>query len=364
MAVAGAAKGVGWTLAGGVLGVAALLGCNPQPLAGFRPGGGADAGIDGASSACQRSCPDGGCQPIVLASGLDTPYGLVIDDANAYWIGGSAASVDGGPGSAALMKVGLAGGDPVVLASGLNQPVALTLDATNVYWDDAASLQIMGVPKAGGAAFQVATASSSPYGIGIDDRNIYWAQPDAGNIQAVPIHGGAITTVATTVGDRPWELAVTPNYLLYSASSKIGRAPKDGGQQWILTYDDLPGALAIDTTNVYFAAHHAMDPKGVDLEPGVTIEVAAIAGSTPIILASPEFEPGGLTSDGVNLYWTEGGDGAIMAVPVTGGAPVQIVGGQVDPGSIASDCANIYWTNSYGSDGGYGGGTLMKLAKP
>lgn len=364
MAVAGATKGVGRALAGVVLGVAALSGCNSQPLSGGRPPGGADAGLDGATGACRRPiCPDGGCQPVVLATDLQTPYGLVIDAANAYWIDGPSASADAGAGSA-IMKVSLDGGVPVVLASALNNPEALAFDATNVYWTEGGTLRIMGVPKAGGAAFQLAAASTWPYGIGIDDKNIYWTEPYTQNIQAVPIGGGPVTTAATTASE-PWLLAVAHDYLFYSASSSIGRAPRNGGQQWILTYDDLPGALAVDATNVYFAAEHAMDPMGIDLEPGVTIEVAAIEGSTPIILASPEFEPAGLTSDGTNLYWSDGYDGTIMAVPVAGGSPVQVVGGQSSPGSIASDCANLYWTNSHsGSDGTNPLGSLMKVAKP
>lgn len=364
MSVAGATKGEEprGRLVGVVLAVAALSGCEPQPLTGSRSAGGADAGIDGAASACRRSsCPDGGCQPIVLASGLDRPHGLVIDGANAYWAIGWGG--DGNQGSGAIMKVALAGGDPVVLAPGVNSPEALALDATNVYWTNYATDEILGVPKAGGPVFQVAMTPSEPWGIGIDDTNIYWTQPFADNIQSVPIGGGPVTTVATSTGDA-WALAVAGSYLFYSESSAIGRAPKVGGQQWILTYDSAQGALAVDATNVYFSADHAMDPMGVGTEPGVTLEVAAIEGSTPVILASLQNEPEGLVSDGTNLYWTDP-NGTIMAVPATGGDPVLIAGGQSSPADIANDCANLYWTNGgTTSDGTNGAGSVMKLAKP
>ena len=359
--MAGATKGVAGTLVG-VLAIAASSGCKPESL-GFRAPGGADAGIDGAASACQRSsCPDGACRPIVLASGLDTPHGLVIDDANAYWAVGWGG--DGDQGDGAIMEVSLAGGDPVMLASGLNSPEALTLDATNVYWSGYGTFQIMGVPKGGGPAFQVATAPSWPWAIGIDDTTIYWTQPFAGNIQSVPIGGGPVTTVAKSMGD-PWDLAVAGSYVFYSASSSIGRAPKLGGQQWILTYDNASGALAVDATNVYFSASQGMVPMGLGVEPGVTLEAAAIEGATPVILVSLQNEPGGLTSDGTNLYWTDGSNGTIMAVPVTGGAPVLIAAGQSSPGDIANDCANVYWTNGGPhSDGTNAAGSVMKLAKP
>lgn len=344
-------KGMGGTSVGVVLAVAALSGCQPQPLAGFRPARGADAGSDGAAGACRRSsCGDGGCQPIALASGLDNPQGLVIDDVNAYWTVGSG----GNPGEGAIMKVSLAGGDPVVLASGLDSVHSVVLDATNVYWADYENNRIMGVPKIGGAAFLVAATTSNPWAVGIDATSIYWSQPDTNDILAVPIGGGPVTTVAAVM-TRPYDIAVAGSYVFYSASGAVGRAPKLGGQQWILTYDQLPEALAVDDTNVYFGAFQAMEPTP---SPGVTVEVAAIEGSTPVVLASPQIQPGGLASDGTNLYWTDGSDGTIMAVAVGGGESVQVAGGQSSPGYIATDCANVYWTNVGAA------GSVMKLAKP
>jgi hypothetical protein len=280
----------------------------------------------------------------------------VIDDANAYW----ALGWGGIGGSGAIMKVSLASGDPIVLAPGVNSPQALTLDATNVYWSDYSTNQIMGVPKAGGAAFLVAIAPSPPSGIGIDDTNIYWTQPFTSTIQSVPIGGGPVTMVATSMGDA-WNMAVASSYVFYSASSSIGRAPKLGGQQWILTYDSEQGALAVDATNVYFSANRAMDPTP---QPGVTLEVAAIEGTVPVVLASLQNEPEGLASDGTNLYWTSEYDGTIMAVAVGGGDPVQFAGGQSSPGAIATDCANVYWTNAGSeNDSVTSAGSVMKLAK-
>jgi hypothetical protein len=298
---------------------------------------------------------------VVLASGLDRPHGLVIDEANAYWATGWGGN--GTMGSGAIMKVSLAGGDPVLLAPGLNSPEALALDASNVYWTNYATNEILGVPKAGGAVFQVAMAPSEPWGIGIDEASIYWSQPFAGNVQGVPIGGGPVTTVATTPSD-PWDLAVARSYVVYSASTGVGRAPKLGGQQWILTYDQGQGALAVDATSVYFSANKAMIPMGLGMEPGVTLEAAAIEGSTPVVLASLQNQPGGLTSDGTYLYWTNA-DGTIDAVPVTGGDPLQLAAGQTSPGNIANDCLNLYWTKGGTStDGTSATGSVMKLAKP
>ncbi|MHB8595160.1 MAG: NHL repeat-containing protein, partial [Acidimicrobiales bacterium] len=60
-----------------------------------------------------------------FASGQDSPFIIVVDDASVYWTDRAAGTV---------MKEALGGGTPTTLVSGQNQPWALAVDATSVYW--------------------------------------------------------------------------------------------------------------------------------------------------------------------------------------------------------------------------------------
>ncbi len=69
-----------------------------------------------------------------------------------------------------------------------------------------------------------------------------------------------------------------------------------------------------------------------------------IGGGTVTTLASNQNSPDGITSDGVHVFWTVGGDpSAIYSVPVGTGTVNPVVAGQHAPLSVASDGVNIYW---------------------
>ncbi|WP_437951035.1 hypothetical protein WME98_09645 [Sorangium sp. So ce296] len=78
------------------------------------------------------------------------------------------------------------------------------------------------------------------------------------------------------------------------------------------------------------------------------------SGNTIITLASRQWGPIGIKSDGAHVFWVNRGDesgstGQVMRVPVGGGQePTAIATGQPKPLHVAIDDDFVYWTNEGG----------------
>jgi hypothetical protein len=55
-----------------------------------------------------------------------------------------------------------------------------------------------------------------------------------------------------------------------------------------------------------------------------------------------------VASDGVNVYWTDTGNGSVGSVPVGGGSPTPLATGQQTPRRVAFDSQYVYWSNQLG----------------
>ena len=80
------------------------------------------------------------CAPVVRASGLDWPVGIVLDATTAYFI------TSGNEGK--VMSVPLSGGAPTTLAEHQTWPMSIAVDGESVYW--ASNGTIFKVPLGGG----------------------------------------------------------------------------------------------------------------------------------------------------------------------------------------------------------------------
>ena len=81
----------------------------------------------------------------------------------------------------------------------------------------------------------------------------------------------------------------------------------------------------------------------------------ALAGGSPVNLASEQSYPWGIAVDAASVYWTNYHGGEVMKVALAGGSPVTLASTQNGPRRIAVDATSVYWTNN-------GDGTVMKVA--
>jgi hypothetical protein len=230
---------------------------------------------------------------------------LRVDAQNVYWAEIVALQLDGGagykPSSGQISKCPRGSSSPIVLASGQNFPIAIATDATNVYWTNTANT----------------------------------AGPD-GQVMKCAIAG---------CGNNPTLLA--------------------SGQT-------MPGGIAVDATNVYWIN------VGTGAADGAIMSCAISGCGSPTPIATGLATPNEIVVNGTTLYWTNAGtstaatalvhDGTVMSCPVTGcvGAPSILASGQGNPGGLATDGLNLYWAN-FGSgsqqQGESGqGGQVMKCA--
>ena len=155
--------------------------------------------------ACGHNCQGGMCvasmcQPVILASGQNSPQDIAVDGTSVYWVNFGTVTNNNKDGT--VMKVPIAGGTPMQLAGGQTMPRRLVVDATSVYWTASNSTgTVMKVPLGGGATTQLASAQGSPWGVAVDATSVYWTNWGGGTVMKVPLSGGAATQLAS--GQRP-----------------------------------------------------------------------------------------------------------------------------------------------------------------
>ena len=136
--------------------------------------------------------------PTIIASGLNYPWGLVVDSTNAYW---SDQTTGTGNSHQNIRKVGLNGGTITDLATNMDCPFTIAYDSNSIYWAECHSGNIKKVGINGGAVTTLATdAAYSDSGIAVDGTYIYFLNYDGGYvIKKMGINGGAFTNLVSGV---------------------------------------------------------------------------------------------------------------------------------------------------------------------
>jgi len=128
----------------------------------------------------------------ILASGLDSPKGIVVDSTNVYWAEATTGTIK---------RVARGGGTVATLANGLSYPWGIAVDSTNVYWTDQLAGTVNKVVLSGGTPTILASGQNWPEGIALDSANVYWVEYwPYGKVRKVALSGGAVVTLASGLG--------------------------------------------------------------------------------------------------------------------------------------------------------------------
>jgi hypothetical protein len=318
-----------------------------------------------------------GAIPIVLASQQQSPWAIVTDRTNVYWVNLGKNNSNGKQAmpwtDGQIMKYAINGCDerPVILASGRVQPYDLAspsgfaTDGTNVYWSDegdAQSLddsdvtsQLLGCTVMGCENAPHVIGAFYAFSIAMSPTTLYWTNASEQQVLACPIascNSESSLTSFWSGGKSTLGIAADSASLYWSTgNSEVMKCALDGcgstPDVLVSTTSRIavPGLIALGVDNVYFADANA---AGFG-----KIFSCAKAGCSdqPTEFATGLYSPRSIVVDSTNVYWTEAsssadGLGTVRKCRVSGcgNAPETIATGLNNPGGIAVDDQNIYWT--------------------
>ncbi|HEY8088466.1 MAG TPA: hypothetical protein VIF09_11490 [Polyangiaceae bacterium] len=348
--------------------------------AGLTVCGGACVDLQSEASSCGRcghdcgggACDAGTCQPVTLASGLDSPRALTVSGSTVYF------TTHGSSGYVASCPTTGCGSNPTVLTKGLALGAGIAVSGTSIFFAAFGNSQGDGGYAGNGAfscstmgcaqATPLASSPGNPVGITTDGAFVYWNDSSLGQILSCAAGGcGGVPTVITSGQSSPWYGVAVDASSAYVYWTGRGDGTVDRcdlpacakGALPIATGRAGPFDLAVDATSVYFTSY---DPNSPMNPASGTVESCAVTGCSGghVIFAGQQVTPVGIAVDDSAVYWANNGDGTIASCPKSGcpsAGPMQLAASQSGPFLVALDTGFVYWTNT-------SGGTVMRVAKP
>ena len=243
----------------------------------------------------------GGGATVTLASGQDTPRGLIIDDTYVYFANYSNVG--------SVQRVPKSGGAaPTVVAANQYYPYRMAVNGTTLFFtNDSTGGNVSSVAKGGGPVTVVAASQSSPRGIAVDATNVYWSTYQ--QVESMLTGGGGLVKVSMA---EEFPFALTSDaanlYWYDEYMDAVRSAPKTGGSVSTLTtmptsHDHGGRAIAVDASFVYF-----------NDRVGNTVQKVSKNGGVPVVVATAN-GPTGIALDQSYVYFTNQGDGTIRRAP-------------------------------------------------
>jgi hypothetical protein len=319
----------------------------------------ASTGAGGGVAACRP-----GDAPVMLASGLFTPSGLVIDADFVYFATGH----EGCQALPGVNRVSKHGGAVETLAKTMRVSGAIGIDGANVYWsDDPISpctdpmdpgFRILAAPKGGGTSAMVAPTEdyvAPPSDLALDDTHVYWGNDGYPPIVRAPKGGG--TPEVVSGGPQAKAIALFGDRVYWTAPVTVmGALKENGGGSPLLLLSIFPagttlGGIAADADGVYFGGASPCQGAKCSIM-GFVQHDGLDGGSQTTIAGGPDQQPKRVVVDGGRVYWTQWDQsnpmvlaGTVMRVDAAGGSVITIASGKA-PFGIAVDGACVYWTDS------------------
>jgi hypothetical protein len=334
----------------------------------------ADAAVDraGAGGDASGDAPEGGVTcvrggttalfPITVACAQVTPARVVTDNDFVYW------TVQGG--GAVVMKAPVAGGAPEPLVFDSAEAVGLAVDRVFVYYTQRSVGRVMRVPIAGGQAVALATKLDSPLFLATDGASLYWTggqTTGTGTVMKLALDQGAKPITLIDGQSRPRAIAVDGGYVYWTdfLDGTLLRtldhidATADGGARQatrLATGLNRPSDLAVRDGYAYLP-----DQPVLPDQPGRILRVPTTGGDVQC-LATMTGTPFGIATDGISVYWSTLGDGAIFKTSVDKTTidcltVPPFAPGEADPHFLTVDPLAVYW-GTWGH-----GGAIRKIAK-
>jgi hypothetical protein len=286
-----------------------------------------------------KTIPSGAGSATTLAPNQSYPAAVVLDGTNVYWANEGTTQCPQSPycHGGSMNSVPVGGGSYSTLVSDLNAPDSVAVDGTNVYWTDPEDQTVNQAPLAGGDTIVLASGQNGPRSVAVDGSNVYWVDtgdPNKANgvVQKVPIGGGTITPLASSQ-HVPAELVLDDTYLYWVSlgDGTVQKVPLGGGSATTLVTGQLPVALAVDATHIYWT-NGSLKPYGG------TVKAMPLAGGTVVTLARGQEYPTSVAVDGTYVYFITPGEftdsGAVNVVPLGGGPVTALALGQLEPSAL------------------------------
>ena len=285
-------------------------------------------------TAMDKRPPCGTGSVTTLAANQSTPRFLAMDSGNLYWtnfLGGE------------LMSVPQAGGKPRIVASELQSPMDLAVDDVNVYLvvgtGNNGFNQILAVDKASGASTVLVDPGEIITSLRIDDDRIYWGGPS--EIKSLSKHGDLPLTTSAAL--TPYPLGVDDKYL-YARE-------KDADSAWLSAVPKLGGDPRRITWTIGHGSRFGFDMNGTRLYFSSVASISSVIkdGSAPLYVAPEELQVHAIAVGDSCVYWTsfdDAGVSFVRAASKTGeGEVVTIVEGASVGSSMVVDASGLYWTD-------------------
>jgi hypothetical protein len=252
-----------------------------------------------------------------------------------------------------------------VLATGLNRPLNLVVDETRVFWTNGGHGNIPdgsldSVAKTGVDRLTLAKDMVRPGNPVLAGDRIFWTvrEQPTGRILAMHKDGSDAvpTEIATNISNAS-DMQLAGTTLVWSTSGTepeqknpvVERANLDGSAR-------MPLATGIPTPS--FQIGVAPDAVFVGSVLEGTVRRLPFNLSGPKLLAAALVNVQEVVADAATLFLTTGNGGRVLAIPIAGGSPIVLANGQTYPSYIAMDADYVYWT-----DGPLSGAATIRRAK-
>ncbi len=267
--------------------------------------------------ACNQEANRSSVRRIAKAGGTDTElwlvgkriYRLAIDATHVY-----AAVYGVNPvGTGDIARIPVSGGDPEILASDLQYPYAIAVDQQHVYFThqgDGNFQSISRVAKTGGAVETVLSPVDNAWDLATDEQYLYYSEMNAGRMMRVAKDGGTPQQLAGGwVGTGTLTLAADRLYFTACTTGdcpqmELRSVPTSGGDSALLAVlaAQTDGRFAVGGDSVFVASMRSGSVLGVPT-----------SGGAATVLVDGRPGPMAMTADadGSRAFWVDFSSGDV-----------------------------------------------------